>query len=240
MDWIRRSAGDAGAWHVNRLVFVILAAAGAIVLATVGGACGHANVASQDIAASRAAGSSGSGCPTQGVGGDSLAPLCASSAGASTGGTNGTTGPASATASPRPAVPVPTGSSPTSSSGPGIQGPITPSPTAPITPSGLGISGPAVPTSPPPIPPSTVPPQVTAISPASGAGAGGDSVTITGSGFTGATKVDFGSSSAAMTVVSDTEITVTSPPGSGTVDVTVVTPNGTSATSPADQFSYQG
>ena len=29
-----------------------------------------------------------------------------------------------------------------------------------------------------------------------------------------------------------------SPAGSGTVDVTVVTPNGTSATSPADQFSY--
>ena len=43
-----------------------------------------------------------------------------------------------------------------------------------------------------------------------------------------------------MTVDSDTEITATSPPGSGTVDVTVVTPTGTSVTSPADQFSYQG
>jgi IPT/TIG domain-containing protein len=81
---------------------------------------------------------------------------------------------------------------------------------------------------------------VTAISPSSGAGAGGDSVTITGSGFTGATEVDFGNVSAAMTVVSDTEITATSPPGSGTLDVTVVTPHGTSPTSPADQFSYQG
>ena len=221
MDWIRRSAGDAGARHANRLVFVILAAAGAIVLATVGGACGHANVASQDIAASRAAGSSGSGCPTQGEGGDSLAPLCASSTGASTGGTNGTTGPASASASPNPAVPVPTRPSPTSSSGPGIQGPIAPPSSPPVT-------------------PSAALPQVTAISPASGTGAGGDSVTITGSGFTGATNVEFGGSGAAMTVVSDTEITATSPPGSGTVDVTVVTPNGTSATSPADQFSYQG
>jgi len=44
--------------------------------------------------------------------------------------------------------------------------------------------------------------------------------------------------SAVITVVSDTEITVTSPPGSGTVDVTVATPNGTSVTGAADQFSY--
>ena len=83
-------------------------------------------------------------------------------------------------------------------------------------------------------------PQVTAISPASGNALGGDSVTITGSGFIGATAVDFGSVSAQMTVDSDTEITATSPPGNGTVDVTVVTPAGTSSTSPADQFSYQG
>jgi hypothetical protein len=82
--------------------------------------------------------------------------------------------------------------------------------------------------------------QVIAVSPASGSADGGDSVTITGSGFTDATEVDFGGASAQMTVDSDTEITATSPPGSGTVDVTVVTPAGTSATSPADQFSYQG
>jgi hypothetical protein len=82
-------------------------------------------------------------------------------------------------------------------------------------------------------------PQVTAISPASGSAVGGDSVTITGSGFTGATAVDFGGVSAQMAVGSDTKITATSPPGNGTVDVTVMTPVGTSATSPADQFSYQ-
>jgi hypothetical protein len=86
---------------------------------------------------------------------------------------------------------------------------------------------------------SAVPPNVTAVSPTSGAGAGGDSVTITGSGFTGATEVDFSGASAVMTVDSDTEITATSPPGSGTVYVTVVTPNGTSALSSADQFSYR-
>ena len=82
-------------------------------------------------------------------------------------------------------------------------------------------------------------PVVTAISPLSGAGAGGTTVTVTGSGFTGATSVQFGASSAStMTIVSDTQITATSPAGSGTVDVTVATPAGTSATSPADQFTY--
>jgi IPT/TIG domain len=65
-------------------------------------------------------------------------------------------------------------------------------------------------------------------------------VTITGSGFTGATEVDFGGEKAPrMTVDSDSEITATSPSGpSGPVHVTVVTPKGTSATSPADQFRY--
>ena len=82
-------------------------------------------------------------------------------------------------------------------------------------------------------------PVVTAISPASGGAGGGTTVTVTGSGFTGATSVRFGASSAsALTVVSDTQITATSPAGSGAVDVTVVTTAGTSATSPADQFIY--
>ena len=64
-------------------------------------------------------------------------------------------------------------------------------------------------------------------------------MTITGSGFTGATAVDFGTNPAtSLTVVSDTTITVDSPAGTGTVDVTVTTPGGTSATSPADQFTY--
>ena len=80
---------------------------------------------------------------------------------------------------------------------------------------------------------------VTAVSPTSGGAGGGATVTVTGTGFTGATSVRFGASNAsAMTVVSDTQITATSPAGSGTVDVTVVTPAGTSATSPADQFTY--
>ena len=58
-------------------------------------------------------------------------------------------------------------------------------------------------------------------------------MTITGTGFTGATAVDFGTTAAtSFTVVNDTTITADSPAGTGTVDVTVTTPGGTSATSP--------
>jgi hypothetical protein len=145
MGWIRRNADNAGASHTHRPVSVIMAAAGTVVLATVGGACGHANTASSS--------------------------------------------------------PPPTTSS-----------------TAP----------------------STALPHVTALSPGMGAATAKTVVTITGSGFTGATEVDFGGEKAPrMTVDSDSEITATSPSGpSGPVHVTVVTPKGTSATSPADQFRY--
>ena len=66
-------------------------------------------------------------------------------------------------------------------------------------------------------------------------------MTITGTNFTGRHGGD--SSAArrppAFTVNSATSITATSPAGSaGTVDVTVTTPGGTSATSAADQFTY--
>ena len=64
-------------------------------------------------------------------------------------------------------------------------------------------------------------------------------MTITGTGFTGTTAVNFGGTAGtSLNVVSDTQITVTSPSGSGQVDVTVVGPGGTSATSSADQFTY--
>ncbi len=39
-------------------------------------------------------------------------------------------------------------------------------------------------------------------------------------------------------MVNDTTITADSPAGTGTVDVTVTTPSGTSPTSAADQFTY--
>ena len=83
-------------------------------------------------------------------------------------------------------------------------------------------------------------PAVSAVSPNEGPTAGGTSVRITGTGFTGATAVDFGGTPAASFVLdSPTEITATSPPGSsGTVDVEVTTVGGTSPTSLADQFTY--
>jgi murein tripeptide amidase MpaA len=82
-------------------------------------------------------------------------------------------------------------------------------------------------------------PVITNVSPNSGAGAGGDSIVLTGSNFTGATTVNFGANAATpFNVDSDTQITVTSPAGGGTVDVTVIAPGGTSATGPADQFTY--
>ena len=80
-------------------------------------------------------------------------------------------------------------------------------------------------------------PTVTGVVPTSGPAGGGTFVTITGTGFTGATEVDFGTTPATdVTVVSATTITAESPAGTGTVDVTVVAPGGRSATSSADQF----
>ncbi len=83
------------------------------------------------------------------------------------------------------------------------------------------------------------PPTVTGIDPNSGPTTGGTSVTVTGTGFSGAPVVDFGSNPATdVDVVSPTEITATSPAGTGTVPVTVTVDGMTSATSPADLFTY--
>lgn len=83
-------------------------------------------------------------------------------------------------------------------------------------------------------------PIISGISPNSGTTAGGTSVVITGTNLTGASAVKFGGSNAASyTVNSSTQITAVSPAKSaGTVDITVTTPNGTSATTPADQFTF--
>lgn len=82
-------------------------------------------------------------------------------------------------------------------------------------------------------------PTVSSVASTTGTTSGGDTVTITGSGFTGATAVHFGVALATgVVVVSDTSITAISPSGTGTVDVTVTTPGGTTAVSEADQFTY--
>ncbi len=85
-------------------------------------------------------------------------------------------------------------------------------------------------------------PSVTSISPTAGPTGGGTTVTITGTGFAaapGTGAVRFGATTATYTINSNTQITATAPAGSaGTVDVTVTTVGGTSATSAADQFTY--
>ncbi|WP_394663379.1 putative Ig domain-containing protein [uncultured Sphingomonas sp.] len=82
-------------------------------------------------------------------------------------------------------------------------------------------------------------PAVTAVAPNSGGAGGGNSVTVTGTGFTNATAVNFGATSASsFTVNSATQITATAPAGSGTVNVTVTSPGGTSATGAGNQYRY--
>ncbi|MDX3224701.1 beta strand repeat-containing protein [Streptomyces sp. ME19-01-6] len=74
-------------------------------------------------------------------------------------------------------------------------------------------------------------PTLTSLNPASGPAGGGNSVVITGTGFTGTTQVLFGTTAAtAFTVNSATQITATAPAGSGSVQVKVTTPGGSSNT----------
>ena len=84
------------------------------------------------------------------------------------------------------------------------------------------------------------PPDIVAVTPASGTSLGGTSVTITGSSFTGATDVSFGSTAAvSYTVDSDSQITAVTPAGDpGAVDVIVTTPFGVSTSSSADAFTF--
>jgi hypothetical protein len=84
-------------------------------------------------------------------------------------------------------------------------------------------------------------PIVEAVSPATGTQ--GTVVTIVGTKFKtqpkGSTTVAFGSVAATVVKVTNTKITVDAPAGTGTVDVTVTDPNGTSSISqPADEFTY--
>ncbi|MFI5828722.1 PxKF domain-containing protein [Streptomyces sp. NPDC051578] len=81
-------------------------------------------------------------------------------------------------------------------------------------------------------------PAIAALSPDHGPLAGGTTVTLTGSHFTGATAVTFGGLPAtSFTVDSDTQITATAPAAStvATADVTATTPAGTSA---AAHYAY--
>jgi len=83
-------------------------------------------------------------------------------------------------------------------------------------------------------------PTVAKLSAKSGPAAGGTIVTITGTEFTGASKVGFGQTSAVeFTVNSPTSITAVAPAAAaGTVDVNVTNVAGTSASSSRDHFKY--
>ncbi|WP_331735662.1 IPT/TIG domain-containing protein [Streptomyces sp. NBC_00057] len=72
-------------------------------------------------------------------------------------------------------------------------------------------------------------PVITGLVPGQGPSAGGNTVTLTGVGLTYATAALFGAVPAGFTVVSDTQLTTTAPPGvAGGVTIRVVTPGGTS------------
>ncbi|KAJ5661421.1 uncharacterized protein N7477_009037 [Penicillium maclennaniae] len=78
-------------------------------------------------------------------------------------------------------------------------------------------------------------PTLTTLSPTGGAIAGGNNVTLTGTGFTTATDVFFGANPAPFTILSDSSISAVAPSGTGAVSVTVVNPGGTSG---AQTYSY--
>jgi hypothetical protein len=84
-------------------------------------------------------------------------------------------------------------------------------------------------------------PAVTAISPSSGPRTGGTRVTITGTGLSGATAVQFGTIPATgFTVDSATQISAIAPAevSDAMVGVSVTTPGGTSAALKADRYTY--
>ncbi len=82
-------------------------------------------------------------------------------------------------------------------------------------------------------------PTVTSLSPSSVSAGGGATVQITGTGFSSASAVYFGTNASSdFSVVSPDVITATAPTNSGSVNVAVVTPSGTSADNQASQITY--
>jgi plastocyanin len=86
----------------------------------------------------------------------------------------------------------------------------------------------------------TPPPAIKRVAPRKGPDTGETMVTITGTNFTGAEVVKFGSVEAkTFAVTSDTSITAVSPAeAAGTVDVSITTPYGTSVSSHHDHFRF--
>lgn len=114
----------------------------------------------------------------------------------------------------------------------------TPDPT-PVDPDPTPVPDPTPTPAPTPTPTPSAGPTVTGLDPSTGSAAGSEQVIVAGSGFTDATGVSFGATPAASVTVQDdaTILAVTPATTPGTYDVTVTSPEGTSATSPADQFT---
>ncbi|MFI0221386.1 IPT/TIG domain-containing protein [Streptomyces lydicus] len=87
-----------------------------------------------------------------------------------------------------------------------------------------------------------VAPTVSDLSPHLGPATGGNTVTVFGSNLTLTSAVTFGGNPATgITGVSDSQLTVTAPAGSGTVVVTVTTPGGTSTAATGNPYyTYLG
>lgn len=83
-------------------------------------------------------------------------------------------------------------------------------------------------------------PTITTVNPSNGPTSGGTTVTLAGTGLTGATAVTFdGTPASSFTVNSATLITAVTPAGEvGAAEVAVTTPSGQSATSPSAYFFY--
>jgi hypothetical protein len=84
-------------------------------------------------------------------------------------------------------------------------------------------------------------PSIRSISPEHGPVAGGTTVKITGKNFGGVISVDFGGiPSTVVTAVSQNQVLAVTPPGTGagTVDTTVTTGSGPSASGTTDEFTY--
>jgi IPT/TIG domain len=82
---------------------------------------------------------------------------------------------------------------------------------------------------------------VTGVSPAAGSTAGGNTITITGTGFVSGATVKVGTVAATnVTYVSSTKLTAVAPAqAASTHNVYVTTPGGTSAATSGDQYAYR-
>jgi len=84
-------------------------------------------------------------------------------------------------------------------------------------------------------------PTITAVNPNQGPGSGGSLVQLLGTNFSSVTKITFGGARVlTYSILSSSEIDVVVPEAilAGSVDITVTTPNGSSAPSPSDVYTY--